>query len=154
MRTHNTINIDTTIDRAWELTLDVESWPNHTPTMTSIDRLDTAPLAIGSKVRIKQPAQRARKWTVTALEPESLFAWRTRAMGVTMTATHSLEPIPTGIAQTLSVDLTGRFSRLIGAIILRPISKAIATENEGFKRAAEHSSDRLTSSAVPRRRAE
>ena len=142
MRVSDTIHIDTTIERAWELTLDVESWPDHTPTMTSVVRLDTAPLGLGSQARIKQPAQGEKVWTVTAFEPRSLFAWSAPVLGATMTATHTLAPTSEGVAQTLSVELTGRFSRLIGAVIRRPISTAIATENEGFKRVAESAGDR------------
>lgn len=137
MRIENSIEIEAPVDRVWELTLDVEAWPDHTPTMTSIERLDTSPLGVGSRVRIKQPGQRSRVWTVSAFEPGRVFAWTTRAMGTTMTGAHLLDPSKTGTSQTLSISLEGRFSRLVGALIRRPIGKAIATENQGFKAAAE-----------------
>lgn len=137
MRIENTLEIDAPVARIWELTLDVESWPDHTPTMTSIERLDDRPLAVGSAVRIKQPAQRERVWTVSELEPGSRFAWSARTMGTTMTATHALVPSASATTQTLSVEIKGRFSRVVGALIGRPIAKAIATENLGFKAAAE-----------------
>ncbi|MGB5952637.1 MAG: SRPBCC family protein [Ornithinimicrobium sp.] len=142
MRLEDTIHITTTIERAWELTLDIESWPKWTPTMTSLERLDTAALGLGSQACIKQPAQRERVWTVTAFEPGSLFAWSASMLGATMTATHTLAPTSEGVVQTLSVKLTGRFSRLIGAVIRRPVSIAIARENRGFKRAVESSEER------------
>jgi uncharacterized membrane protein len=138
MEIQNTIAIEAPVDRVWELTLDVESWPSHTPTMTAIEPLGSSPLAVGSKVRIKQPAQRAKVWTVTALEPERLFAWTTRSMGTTMTGAHALAPSSTGTTQTLSVDIEGRLSRVVGALLRRPIAKAIAAENLGFKEAAEN----------------
>jgi len=141
MRIEHTIEIDASIERLWTLTLDVESWPDHTPTMTSIERLDDQPLAVGSAVRIKQPAQRARVWTVTELEPGRRFAWSARTMGTTMTATHAITPNGAGATQTLSVEIEGRLRRVVGAVIGRPISKAIATENLGFKSAAEQPDD-------------
>jgi len=141
MRIENAIEIDAPIERLWDLTLDVESWPDHTPTMTSIERLDDEPLAVGSAVRIKQPAQRERVWTVTELEPGRLFAWSARTMGTTMTATHAINPNGAGTTQTLSVDIEGRLSRVVGALIGRPIAKAITTENLGFKSAAEQPDD-------------
>jgi len=137
MRIESVLNIDAPVERIWGLTLDVESWPEHTPTMTSVERLDQGPMAVGSAVRIKQPAQRERVWTVSELEPSSRFAWSARFMGTTMTATHALVPSVSGTTQTLSVDIDGRFSRLVGALIGRPIAKALATENLGFKTAAE-----------------
>lgn len=146
MRIENTLKIEAPVERVWELTLDVESWPDHTPTMTSVERLDRSPIAVGSAVRIKQPAQRARIWTVSDLEPGRRFAWSTRTMGTTMTGTHTLVPSDSGTTQILSVDIEGRFSRLVGALIGRPIGKAIAAENLGFKTAAE---DDLASPASP-----
>ncbi len=137
MRIENTIEIEAPIERLWDLTLDVESWPDHTPTMTSIERLDDQPLAVGSAVRIKQPAQRQRVWTVTELEAGRRFAWSARTMGTVMTATHTLTPNGAGTSQTLSVDIEGRLGRVVGALIGRAIAKAIATENLGFKSVAE-----------------
>jgi uncharacterized membrane protein len=139
MRIENTISIEAPVDRVWELTLDVESWPRHTPTMTAIERLDSSPLAVGSRARIKQPAQPTRVWTVTALEPGRRFAWTTRAMGTTMTGSHMLDPGPDGTTiQTLTVDIEGPLGRLVGALVRRPIAKALSAENEGFKQAAEN----------------
>lgn len=137
MRVEHSVEIDAPITRVWELTLDVESWPNHTPTLTSVERLDQSPIAVGSAVRIKQPAQRERVWTVCELEPNRRFAWSARTMGTTMTATHLLAETATGTRQTLSVELEGGASRVVGALIGRPIARAIAAENQGFKAAAE-----------------
>jgi len=139
MKITNTVHIAAPLARVWELTLDVESWPQHTPTMSSVERLDSAPLAVGSKVKIKQPAQRPRVWTVTALETGEEFAWATRVMGTTMTGSHLLSPSADGTVQTLEIEITGRLSGLVGALISGPTGKAIATENEGFKAAAERS---------------
>ncbi|MGH1493209.1 MAG: SRPBCC family protein [Acidimicrobiales bacterium] len=137
MRIENTLHIDAAVERIWELTLDVEAWPTHTPTMTSVKRVDQLPLAVGSAVRIKQPGQRERVWTVSALEPGRRFAWSTQTMGTAMTGAHTLTATPSGTTQTLSVDIEGKLSRLVGAILRRPIAKAIAAENLGFKAAAE-----------------
>jgi uncharacterized membrane protein len=137
MRIEDSVEITAPVARVWELTLDVESWPQHTPTMTSVERLDTGPLGVGSRAQVKQPGQRAKVWTVTALEPERTFAWSTKSMGMTMTGTHALDAGKTGTTNTLTVEIEGPFSSLIGALLRRPIAKAIAQENHGFKTAAE-----------------
>jgi uncharacterized membrane protein len=137
MRIEDSIDITAPVARVWELTLDVESWPQHTPTMTSIERLDTGPLGVGSQARVKQPGQRAKVWTVTALEPERKFAWSTKSMRMTMTGTHALGARETGTTNKLTVEIEGPLSSLIGALLRRPIAKAIAQENRGFKTAAE-----------------
>ncbi len=137
MEVTNTITIEAPVDRVWALTVDVETWPSHTPTMTAVKKVDSAALSVGSKARVKQPGQRERVWTVTALEPGSVFAWATRTMGMTMTGTHLLAGSATGTTQTLRVDLAGPLSRLVGGLLRRSISKAITAENQGFKAAAE-----------------
>ena len=137
MRIEHSIEIAAPVERVWDLTMDVESWPEHTSTITSVERLEDAPLAIGSTARIKQPAQPTRTWTVTALEPKKRFAWATKTMGTTMTGSHYLAPTEHGTRNTLTVDIEGPLAPVVGLLIRRPIRKAITTENEGFKAAAE-----------------
>jgi hypothetical protein len=55
MRIEHSIEIDAPVERVWGLTIDVESWPGFTPTMESVERLNSEPLAVGSRVRVKQP---------------------------------------------------------------------------------------------------
>lgn len=137
MNVEHTIDIAADPERVWALTLDVESWPQHTPTMDSIERLDDGPLAVGSQALVKQPGQRAKVWTVSRLEPGKAFAWGTRAFGLTMTGGHYLTPRAGGTTQTLAVDLDGRMAPVLGPLLRRPILAAITKENEGFKAAAE-----------------
>ena len=137
MEITDTTTINAAIDRVWQLTLDVESWPEHTPTMASVEKLDSSPLEVGSRARVKQPGQRSRVWTVTRLEPGEIFAWQTRAFGATMTGSHLIAAHGTGTMQTLRIDIEGALSPVVGAILRRSIRKAICTENQGFKAAAE-----------------
>lgn len=137
MRIEHSIDIAAPVDRVWDVTMDVESWPEHTTSMTSVERLDDGPLAIGSTARIKQPAQPIRTWTVTVLEPKARFAWATKAMGMRMTGSHQLTPIAVGTRNTLTVDIEGGLAPVLGLVMRGPIRKAITAENEGFKAAAE-----------------
>ena len=137
MKIEHTIDIDASPERVWALTLDVESWPLHTPTMESVERLDDGPLAVGSKALIKQPGQRAKVWTVSELEHGTAFAWGTRAFGVAMTGSHYIAPRGDSTTQTLGVDLDGGMASVLGPLLRRSILAAITKENEGFKSAAE-----------------
>ncbi|MEZ5228405.1 MAG: SRPBCC family protein [Acidimicrobiales bacterium] len=139
MRIEHTIEIAAPVERVWDLTIDVESWPEHTPTITSVERLDDGPFGLGSRARIKQPAQGAKEWTVTAFEPNVRFAWATKLAGQSLTGGHELRPSAQGTINTLTLDLDGPLAFPIGLLIRRPIAKAIATENAGFKAAAEQS---------------
>jgi uncharacterized membrane protein len=137
MKFENDIDIDAPIERVWALTVDVESLPDVTPTVTRAERLDNGPLRPSSTVRVKQPGQRARVWTVTAVEPDHRFAWESRLLGTRMTASHTLTANGTGTSNRLILDLNGPGSAVVGRVIGRQISKALATENASFKRVAE-----------------
>ena len=137
MRLQHEERIDAAVADVWELTIDVESLPSLTDTMTEVERLDSMPLTVGSRVRIKQPGQPARVWTVTELDPGRLFVWTTNAMGMTMTATHELHESGGATVNTLTLDLTGATASVFGRLLRRPLQKALATENAGFKQAAE-----------------
>lgn len=137
MRIQHSLEIDAPPSRVWELTVDVEALPDLTPTLTDVARLDQGPLGIGSTVRIKQPAQRAKIWTVTEFDENRRFSWTTRSAGTVMTGRHELAETPTGTTNTLTVEMTGPIGSLVGTLVRRQIRTAIITENESFKAAAE-----------------
>jgi len=139
VRIQHALEIEAPLERLWALTIQVEGWPGFTPTVTSVERLDDGPLRVGSRVRLKQPGQPSRVWTVTALEPRRHFAWSTRLPGVTMTGVHELAPTDRGTRNVLRVELTGWAASLLGLLARIPIARALARENEGFRRAAESS---------------
>jgi hypothetical protein len=136
--------IDASATTVWALTTDVEHLPDLTPTMTEVRRLDAGPLQVGSRARIKQPAQRASVWTVATLEPEREFVWTTKVGTVTMVGGHHLEPAGDGCRNVLTLELRGAGSRLMERLVGRRIAAAIATENAGIKAAAEAASPRTS----------
>ncbi len=137
MRIEHEIEINAPVARVWGLTIDVESWPEMSPTMESVKRLDTGPLSVGSQALIQQPGQRATVWTVTRLDHEKSFVWSTRSLGMTMTGIHRLRPVGRSTVNTLVVEIEGGLAPMIGRLLRRPILGAISAENEGFKKAAE-----------------
>lgn len=144
MRIENRIEIDAPVADVWAVTIDVEALPSITPTMTRVERLDTEPLEVGSMIRIKQPGQRERTWTVTEFDQHRRFTWSTRILGMTMTATHQITSLDDRTANTLEIELDGPMARVIGPLLKPSIRKALATENLGHKRAAESQAPRAT----------
>ncbi len=74
MNIENTIYIEAPTDVVWGVTMDIERWPEWTPTVTSIHRLDDRTFGPGSTVGIKQPGQPAAEWRVTDYIEGKLFS--------------------------------------------------------------------------------
>lgn len=137
MRLQHELLIQAPVERVWALTVDVERWPDATPTMTEVTRLNDGPFGVGSQARIKQPAQSARVWTVTRFEEPSCFEWETTFGPLRMRGGHHLSAEGDGCRNRLTLDVEGFGSRVFGLLAGRSLRKAIATENEGFKAVAE-----------------
>jgi len=137
MRIQDQALIHAPADVVWAVTTDIERLPEATPTITKVEALDPVPLAIGGRARLTQPGLSTRVWTVTEVEPDRVFAWSTKVMGVRMTGRHELRSVPEGCENTLSIDLSGPGSGLLGRLTRRRMAETLATENAGFRRVAE-----------------
>lgn len=137
MEITDTTTIAAPVDRVWALTLDVERLPTITPTITSVERLDEGPIAVGSRMRLRQPGLPPREWTVEAVDAPHRFVWATRLLGVRMVAIHDLVETTDGHCElTLRLRFEGRGSTLLGAVSRRSIAESLTTENAGFTAAA------------------
>lgn len=123
----------------WELTLDITRWPEWTPTIARIELLEpSVPLGLGSRARIQQPGQPALVWTVTAIEPPSLFQWETRLpWGLQMTGAHRIQPCAGGCVNELDLQLRGPGSWVLGVLCAPLLYLALYLENRGFRQAAQ-----------------
>jgi hypothetical protein len=116
---------------------DVENWPSWTPSVTSITRLDSGALRIGSKVKIKQPRLPMTTWTVTELSPGASFTWTASGPGFRTIASHRVQPADSGSVVTLNLDQQGLVGRLIGRLTAGLTNRYLAMEGNGLKERAE-----------------
>lgn len=107
--------IDAPASRVWQVLLDLERWPEWTPTVTSLQRLDDdESIAIGSRVVIRQPHMPRAVWRISAIEPGRRFEWETKAFGITTRADHRVEALPGERARvTVSIDISGLLALLV-----------------------------------------
>ena len=131
------IAIDAPPERVWAVMRDVERWPEWTASITSITRIDGGPLAVGSRVVIRQPKLPVNYSDVTELEPNRGFTWVSRSPGVVATARHEIEPLASGSRVTLSVHFGGALGWFVGRLVRRLTERYIAMEAEGLKRRSE-----------------
>src|SRR5688500_7608152 len=123
-------------ERVWAVLSDIEKWPEWTPSITGIERLDDGPLRVGARARIRQPKLAPALWTVTAVDKRS-FTWVTRAPGITVTASHVVEAVGTGSRVTLALKFAGLFGGLIGRLTRRLNERYLGYEAAGLKRRSE-----------------
>lgn len=118
---------------------DVERWPEWTPTVKRIRRLDSGPLAVGSRVVIWQPRLPPAKWEVIELDDRNRrFTWETRSPGMRLEARHWVDQTGETSLATLSI----RFSGILGPVFARLTRKLndryLALEVKGLRERSEN----------------
>ena len=122
-------------DAVWAALVDVERWPTWTRSMRKVTRLDDGPLAVGSRVRIKQPRLMPVVWSVTEVDPGRSFTWRSSTPGQTSVATHSVRPMGAGTSELhLTFDQSGAFSPMLGVLLGNMTRRYVGMEAEGLAR--------------------
>ena len=124
-------------EQIWPLFMNLERWPELTESITSLRRLDTGPLQIGSETEIKQPRLPRARWRVTELDPGHSFTWETKVGAVTSVGAHIVTPQGQGSEIILTLSLHGPFARTTGALLSRFTQRNLTLELDGFRRAAE-----------------
>lgn len=135
-RFSTTVDIAAPPERVWAVIADVGRWPEWTPSVTRVERLDDGPLAIGSRARVRQPKLLPAVWEVTELSEGQGFTWVTRSPGVLVAARHSVEPAPGGARATLSVEFSGILAALVARLTRGLNERYLALEAEGLRRAS------------------
>jgi uncharacterized membrane protein len=139
------VEIEAAPDRVWAVMRDIERWPEWTPTVTSIERLDHGPLALGSRALIRQPKLLPANWEITELEEGRGFTWVTRSPGVSVAGRHWVEASGGGSRATLSLQFSGLLGPLI-ALLLRSLNERyLALEATSLKKRSEDSTSWLHS---------
>lgn len=132
------VDIDAAPDAVWAVLADVERWPEWTPSMTLVRRLEDGPFGVDSTVRVRQPRLPQAVYTVTEYEPGQAFTWTTTSPGVTTVGDHQVVPRDGGHTTVrLALDQTGVLTPLIRPFAARLTRRYIALEGEGLKRRCE-----------------
>ena len=141
MLIHHKISIDASPEKVWETTLDVENWPNWTPTVEHIRKVSDEALVLGSEVWIKQPGQAESLWIVTSLDYGSSFSWTSTRQGMEFTGSHQILKEGDQSINILTLEAHGWAVRLFGFLLKPLFSKALKDENEGLKKYLEARSE-------------
>ncbi len=132
-----TIDIASPPSRVWKVMRDVERWHEWTASIRSVELLDGGPLRVGSKVRVRQPGLPTAYWEVMSVEEERGFTWVSRAPGITVTAHHRIEPLPSGSRATLVLEFTGLLGPIFGRLTSGINRRYMGLEAQGLKQRSE-----------------
>ena len=138
MQLEKSIEIAAPQQRVWDVLTDIEAWPQHIETVDSVELRTPAPLAKGSRVRLKQPKLPEGTWDVTVWDAPSYFEWVQKEGGATIVGGHRVEALDGNRARlTLTINMRGLLIPIIGRFYRKLTSDYMNLEAEGMKRAAE-----------------
>ncbi|HEY0948610.1 SRPBCC family protein [Nocardioides sp.] len=121
-RFETTHHIDAPPERVWEVLSDIARWPEWTPTIDTVERLDDGPLAVGSRAVVRQPRLPKATWVVTALVPGRSFTWESTGPGLRTIGRHEIVPDGTGSSVTLGIEQTGPMGA-VAALVWRRLTQ-------------------------------
>ena len=137
MRFEKSIEIDAPQQRVWDVLSALEAWPQRIETVDAVELLTPAPIAKGSRVRLRQPKLPEGTWDITVWDAPSYFEWTQKTSGMTSVAGHRVDPLGEGRARlTLTLDMRGLLIPIVGRFYKRLTNDYMNLEAEGMKRAA------------------
>ena len=138
MRFEESIYVDAGQQRLWDVLSDIEAWPRRVETVDVTELLTPAPLAKGSRIRLRQPKVPEGTWDITVWDAPSYFEMRQKSGGVTSVAGHRVEALDAGRSRlTLSLDMKGWLVPVFGLISKGMTTRYMTSEAQDMKRAAE-----------------
>lgn len=133
------ITVAAPVATVWQVTRDVESWPQWSPTMDAVTVADGGSVVVGSRVRVRQPRLRPATWVVDHLDELERFCWHTDGPGYRIVADHLLEASADGAGTQvrLTVMVNGLLARPLWLLTGRMIRDYLDQEADALKRRCE-----------------
>jgi uncharacterized membrane protein len=132
-----TRNIDAPARQVWDVMYDVTRWPEWTPTVTSVRRLDGGAFGVGSRAEIRQPKLPKAVWEVTEVVegPDGYgFTWEATGPGMRTIARHDVVPRGEGATVRLSIEQTGPMGAVAATVWRGLTQRYIETEAASLDR--------------------
>jgi uncharacterized membrane protein len=126
----------------WAVFTDIERWPEWTASVRDARFVRGDRIAVGARVRIKQPRLAAMTWEVTSVDPGVSWTWVARSPGVRTTAAHRLEQLDddtTRVEQT--IEHRGPFARVASRLTAGLTRRYLAMEGAGLRARCESMRD-------------
>jgi uncharacterized membrane protein len=127
-----TRHIESPAHPVWEVLFDVARWPEWTPTVERVERLDDGPFQVGSRAKVRQPRLPQAVWQVTEVVAGRRFTWEAEGPGMRTIARHEVTPSGTGAEVTLSIEQSGPLGAVAALVWRRLTQRYIEIEAESL----------------------
>lgn len=133
------IRIEAPRGDVWAATRDVASWPTWAPQFERLERLDTGPIGLGARTRVKPKGLPASIWTVSEFEDGRLFTWASSlGPGMRLIGGHQLTSAGDSTDAEFWLQATGPVGAFLSPLLHRTIFRRNTTAaTEGLKRYVE-----------------
>lgn len=125
-------HIDAPTETVWEVLFDVARWPEWTPTVDSVERLDDGPFKVGSRAELRQPKLPRAVWEVTEVVDGRSFTWEATGPGMRTIGRHEVVPDGDGSQVRLSIEQTGPMGAVAGFLWSRLTQRYVELEAESL----------------------
>ena len=136
------VEIDAPTDTVWRILSDLEGWPNWTPTVKEVRRLNGPSFGVGSILRIRQPKLKTLDWHVSEFQEGRLFTWKARSPGISVVARHVIRSKGRGSIVVLAVDQQGWLDPVVKLFFGSLSRQYVELEAQGLKRRCEELASR------------
>jgi uncharacterized membrane protein len=127
-----TRHINAPTETVWEVLFDVARWPEWTPTVDSVERLDDGPFQVGSRAELRQPKLPRAVWEVTEVVDGRSFTWEATGPGMRTIGRHEVVPDGDGSLVRLSIEQTGPMGAVAGFVWRRLTQRYVELEAESL----------------------
>ena len=127
-----TRHIDAPTRPVWAVLFDVARWPEWTPTIESVERLDDGPFQVGSRAEVRQPKLPRALWEVTEVVDGRSFTWEATGPGMKTIARHEVVADGNGSKVTLSIEQIGPLGAVAAVVWRRLTQRYIELEAESL----------------------
>ncbi|MDQ4132275.1 MAG: SRPBCC family protein [Actinomycetota bacterium] len=132
------LDIDAPVAEVWAVISDVERWPEWTASVSEVKLLSPGPLAVGLRVRVKQPRLPTTVWEVTTLVPGQSFTWKATGPGMVTFGDHGVTATDGDRATaTLGIRRTVPLAAVYDFVFNRVDQKYVTIEAQSLKRRCE-----------------
>jgi uncharacterized membrane protein len=126
-------HIDAAPGPVWEVLHDVARWPEWTPTVDSVERLDDGPFGVGSRAKLRQPKLPQAVWEVTEVVAGRSFTWEAKGPGMKTIGRHEVVPDGAGSTVKLSIEQTGPMGAVAALVWRKLTQRYIELEAESLE---------------------